>query len=124
MSNNPPTFGAVVSNTDPEHRPGPEPLIGQHVRLEHLTQKHFPDLYKNVGSHTDLWAWWPNGLFSTTSEFDDNMNELLQMTGDLMVYTVILLAGPNKGKAVGFAFSLSKDRLTNRLAELFYGPLL
>jgi hypothetical protein len=36
MSSNPLTLAAVVSNTNPAHKPGPEPLTGQHVTLEHL----------------------------------------------------------------------------------------
>jgi RimJ/RimL family protein N-acetyltransferase len=126
MSNSPLPLGAVVSNTNPAHRPGPEPLTGRHVTLERLTQNHFPDLYENVGAHADLWTCWPDGPFSTTSEFDDNLNELLQMSDDLVIYAVILLSGPNKGKAVGLALGLSEDRLTNRVAELglFFGPQL
>jgi RimJ/RimL family protein N-acetyltransferase len=48
------------------------------------------------------------------------------MSSDLVIYAVILLSGPNKSKAVGLAFALSEDRLTNRVAELglFFGPLL
>jgi RimJ/RimL family protein N-acetyltransferase len=126
MSNNPLTLGAVVSNTNPAHFPGPEPLTGQHVTLEHLTQNHFPDLYENVGSHADLWTWWPDEPPSTTSEFDNYLNELLKMSSDLVIYAVFLLSGPNKGKAAGLAFALSEDRLTNRVAELglFFGPQL
>jgi RimJ/RimL family protein N-acetyltransferase len=126
MSNSPPILGAVVSNTDPAHKPGPEPLTGKHVKLELLMQNHFPDLYENIGSHADLWTWWPDGPFSTTSEFDDNMNGLLKLSDDLVVYAVFLLSGPNKGKAVGLAMGLSEDRLTNRVAELglFFGPHL
>ena len=118
MSNNPLTLGAVVSNTNPAHLPGPQPLTGQHVTLERLAQNHFPDLYENVGSHADLWTWWPEGPFSTTSEFDDYLNDLLKTSDDLVIYAVFLLSGPNKGKAVGLAFALSEDRLTNRVAEL------
>jgi RimJ/RimL family protein N-acetyltransferase len=126
MSNNPLTLGAFVSNTNPAHLPGPEPLTGRHVTLERLTQNHFPDLWEHIGSHADLWAYWLDGPFSTTSEFNDNLNELLQMSDDLVIYAVILLSGPNKGKAVGLALGLSEDRLTNRVAEigLFFGPQL
>ena len=127
MANNPLAPGEVVSNTKPAHLPGPEPLTGQHVTLERLTQKHFPDLYENVGSHPDLWTWWPNGPFSTTSKFDDYLNELLNhMKDDLVIYAVLLLAGADKGKAVGLALALSEDRNTNRVAELglFFGPQL
>ncbi|MCJ1439230.1 hypothetical protein MMC27_008621 [Xylographa pallens] len=127
MSNNPLTLAAVAPNTNPAHLPGPEPLTGQHITLERLTQNHFADLYENVGSHADLWTWWPDEPLSTAPEFDDYLNELLKfMTDDLVVYAVILLSGPNKDKAVGLAFALSKDRLTNRVAELglFFGPQL
>lgn len=126
MSNSSLALGAVVSNTKPAHLPGTEALTGQHVALERLTQNHFPDLYEHVGSHADLWVWWPVGPFSTTSEFNDYLNELLEMSPDLVIYAVFLLSGPNKGKAVGLAFALSEDRLTNRVAELglFFGPQL
>jgi len=126
MPNSSPILGAVVSNTDPAHLLGPEPLTGRHVILERLTQDHFPDLYENVGSYADLWTCWPEGPFSTTSEFDESLNELLNTSPDLAVYAVILLSGPKKGKAVGLAFGMSEDRLTNRVAELglFFGPHL
>ena len=127
MSNNPLTFGVVVSNTYPAHHPGPESLTGQHVTLERLTQNHFPDIFENVGSHADLWTWWPDGPFSTASEFDDYLTGLLQFrSDDLVVYAIFLRFGPNKGKAIGLAFALSEDRLTNRVAELglFFGPYL
>jgi RimJ/RimL family protein N-acetyltransferase len=126
MSNNPLTLGAVVSNTCPAHLPGSEPLIGRHVTLERLAQDHFPDLFENLGTHADLWAWWPDGPFSTTSEFDEYLNELLKMSADIVIYTIFLLSGPNKGRGVGLAFALSEDRLTNRVAELglFFGPKL
>ncbi|MCJ1316002.1 hypothetical protein MMC15_001322 [Xylographa vitiligo] len=127
MSDNPLTLAAVVTNTDPAHLPGPEPLTGQHVTLERLTQSHFRGLYENIGSHADLWIWWPDEPPSTSSKFDDYLNELLTfMTDDLAVYAVILLSGPHKGTAVGLAFALSQDRLTNRVAELglFLGPKL
>ncbi|KAJ5601581.1 acyl-CoA N-acyltransferase [Penicillium lagena] len=125
MSNNPLTLGEVVTNTNPAHFPGPEPLTGQHVTLERLTQSHFPGLYENIGSHADLWACWPDEPASTASEFDDYLNKILKMS-DLAIYAVLLLSGPNKGKAVGLAFAFSEDRLSNRVAELglFYGPQL
>ena len=48
------------------------------------------------------------------------------MSDDLVIYAVILLSGPKKGKAVGLAFGMSSDRHTNRVAELglFFGPHL
>ncbi|MCJ1485373.1 hypothetical protein MMC06_005547 [Schaereria dolodes] len=123
MANNPLILGAVVSNTNPALVPGPNPLIGQHVTLERLTQNHFPDLYENVGSHDDLWAWISDGPFSTTSDFVHWLNPHLEKSNDLVVYTVLLLSGPSKGKAVGLA-SLSGAHLTNRVIELgvLFGP--
>ena len=125
MANHPLTFGAVVSNTNPALVPGPEPLIGQHVTLERLTQDHFPDLYENVGSHDDLWAWLPDGPFSTISDFVHWLNPLLEKSDDLVVYTVLPLSGPSKGKAVGIV-SLFGAHLTNRVIELgvLFGPQL
>ncbi|MCJ1479167.1 hypothetical protein MMC13_007851 [Lambiella insularis] len=123
--NPPPTAAAVIPNTNPAHRPGPEPVTGQHVTLERLTQKHFPDLYENIGpAHAELWTWWPDEPPSTPSKFDDYLNGLLNlMTDDLAVYAVIFLSGPDKGKAHGLAFALSQDRESNRVAELgvFFG---
>jgi RimJ/RimL family protein N-acetyltransferase len=126
MLSNPISLAAVVSNTDPAHPIGPEPLTGQHVKLELLKQNHYSDLWENIGSHAELWTWWPDGPFSTSSEFGDNLNELLQLSSDLAVYAVLPLSGPNTGKAVGLAMGLSEDRLTNRVSEmgLFFGPLL
>ncbi|KFY17168.1 hypothetical protein V492_00846 [Pseudogymnoascus sp. VKM F-4246] len=126
MSQNPLTLAAVVSNTSLAHFPGPEPLTGKHVILERLMQKHFPDLYKSIGSHADLWTWWPDEPVSTASEFDDYLNEFLKLSEDLVIYAVLPLSGPNKGKALGLAFALSEDRPTNRVAELglFYSPQL
>lgn len=126
MSNNALIFGEPVHNTSPAQLPGTEPLIGRHVTLERLTQEHFPDLYENVGSHADIWACWPDGPFSTILEFNGYLNELLQSSPDIVIYTVIPLSGPNKGKAVGLAFGGSEYRLTHRVAELglFFGPQL
>jgi RimJ/RimL family protein N-acetyltransferase len=126
MSNNPSTLGTVVLNTDPAHLPGPEPLTGQHVKLERLTQDHFPDLYENIASHHDLWEWWPDGPFTTTSEFYAYLNHVFEIGPDIVVYAIFLLSGPSKGKAVGLAFGQSEERLTNRIAEagLFFGPQL
>jgi RimJ/RimL family protein N-acetyltransferase len=124
MSNNSPTLGAVVSNTNPAHLPGLEPLTGQHVTLERLTPKHFPDLYENVGAHADLYKWWPDGPFSTPSAFDANLHELLTSSSDLVIYAVVPRSGPHRGQAVGLAFGHSEGRLTNRVAEmgLLFGP--
>lgn len=101
-------------------------MTGQHVTLERLTQRHFPDLYENLGSHANVWAWWPDEPPSTASAFDDYLNEMLKMSDDIAVYAVCLLSGPHKDKAAGLAFSLSEDRLTHRVSELglFFGPAL
>jgi RimJ/RimL family protein N-acetyltransferase len=126
MSKNPLTLAAVVSNTSPAHFPGPEPLIGKHAILERLTQNHFSDLWESIGSQADLWIWWPDEPVSTAAEFDNYLNEFIKLSEDLVIYAVLPLSGPNKGKALGLAFALSEDRLTNRVAELglFYGPQL
>ena len=125
MANDPLTIGAVVSNTNPAIIPGPEPLTGQHVILERLTQNHFSDLYENVGCHDDVWAWWPEGPFNTTSDFVHSLNAHLE-TDNLAVYTVLLLSGPSKGKAVGCAFAQSGTPLTDRVSEIgfLFGPHL
>jgi RimJ/RimL family protein N-acetyltransferase len=129
MSNSPLSLAAVVTKTDPAHLPGPEPLTGQHVLLERLTQKHFSDLYETTGpSHHDLWVWWPDDAPSTASEFDKYLNHLLKMSDDILVYAVFPLHGENKTKTIasGLGFVASEDRLTNRVAELgaFFGPQL
>ncbi|KAL9619493.1 MAG: hypothetical protein Q9160_005856 [Pyrenula sp. 1 TL-2023] len=121
-----PTLGALVTNTDPAHLPGPKPLTGQHVTLSRLTPDHFPDLYANVGSHASLWAHWPDGPFSTLPDFSAYLQELSQLTSDLAIYSVFPHSGPHAGEALGLAFALSEDRPTNRVAELglFFGPHL
>lgn len=127
MSNNPLSLAPIVPNTDPAHRPGPEPVTGRHVTLERLEQKHFSDLYENVGRHADLWTWWPDEPPSTPSAFDEYVEQLCHyLADDLAVYAAIPLAGPHEGKAAGIAFALSQDRLTNRVGELglFLGPPL
>ncbi|QDS67834.1 hypothetical protein FKW77_007370 [Venturia effusa] len=129
MSTDPPTLGAVVSNADPARLPSLEPLIGQDVRLERLKQSHFSSLFENVGSHDDLWTWWPEGGPFSDVEFDESLHHFIDMGADgsnLASYTVFLLAGPHKDKAVGIVFAFSEDRLTNRVAEigLVYGPLI
>ncbi|MCJ1418589.1 hypothetical protein MMC32_004937 [Xylographa parallela] len=124
MANSPVTLGAVVANTDPALIPGPEPLIGQHVTLERLTQKHFPDLYENVGSHSNIWAWISHGPFSAPSDFDHWLNPHLQK-GDGAFYAVVLLSGPSSGRAVGIII-LFGAHLSNRVIELgvLFGPPL
>lgn len=125
MSSDPPILGAVVSNTGPAHLPSLEPLTGQDVMLERLKQSHFRSLYENVGSHDDIWTWWPEGPFSDLG-FDESLRHFIDMGPDVASYTVILLSGPYKDKAVGIVFAFSEDRLTNRVAELglIFGPLL
>lgn len=125
MLDNPLSAAPVVDTTRPAHAPGPEPLTGKHMRLERLKKEHFPDLYENVGSHADLWTWWPEGPYNTAPEFYDSMNGLLTfLKDDLAVYAIFLLSGPFEGKAVGLAFALSEDRESNRVGEigLFLGP--
>ena len=126
MAPNPLNLGEIVSNTNPALLPGPEPLSGRHVRLERLTQNHFPELYENVGSHEDLWTWLADGPFSTASDFADWLNPIFERSDEeLVVYIIVLLTGPDRGKAVGFA-SLIAPHLTNRVVELgvLFGPQL
>ncbi|KAK5083223.1 hypothetical protein LTR70_008287 [Exophiala xenobiotica] len=125
MANNPLTPRAVASNTELALISGPELLIGKHVTLERLTQNHFSDLYGNVGSHNDLWTWWPDGPFSTAPDFVRMLNALLRI-GNLAIYAILLHSGPHQGKAVGCAFAQSKEPLTNRVSEIgvLFGPRL
>ena len=108
MANNPLTLGAVVSNTNPALSPGPEPLTGQHVTLERLTQNHSPDLYENVGSHDNLWAWLPDGPFSTTSDFVHWLNPHLEKSAEPVVYTVLCF--PDRAKAKQSALPVWSER--------------
>ena len=126
MSNSPLTGAALVSNTAPAGFPGLEPLTGKHVTLERLVQKHYADLWENLGSQINVWTWWPDEPCSTASEFDKYLDDFLKVSNDLVIYAVIPLSGPNKGKAHGLGLGMSEDRLTNRIAEmgLFYGPKL
>jgi len=125
MANSSRSLGAVVSNTNPALKFGPEPLIGQHVTLERLTQKHIPDLYENVGSHDDLWAGVSDGPFSTISDFVHWLTPHLEYKDDSVIYSILLLSGPSKDKAVGMV-TLFGAHLTNRVVELgvLFGPPL
>ncbi|TID16373.1 acyl-CoA N-acyltransferase [Venturia nashicola] len=125
MSREPPILGAVVTNTDPARLPSLEPLIGRDVRLERLKQDHFPSLYENIGSHDDIWTWWPEGPFSDL-EFEQSLRHFIAVGPGIASYTVILLTGSHKDKAAGILFAFSEDRLTNRVAEigLIFGPML
>lgn len=127
MTTNALSLAPIVSIADPAQVPGPGPVTGKHVTLERLAQKHFSDLYENIGLHPDLWTWWPDDAPSTAAQFDDYLVEFSNlMKEDLAVYAIILLSGPSKGKAAGLAMALSEDRLTNRVGEMgfFFGPLL
>lgn len=128
MSNiNPPIeAAALVPDSGPARAPGPEPIVGKHMRLERLEPKHFPDLWESIGKHEDLWTWWPEGPF-TKEEFDKNMEESKNfLPNDLAVYAVILLSGAHKEQAAGLAMALSEKRDTHRTSELgaFFGPWL
>lgn len=113
----------VVVNTSAALAPGPEPLTGKLVRLERITHNHVPDLYKNLGSYGDAWIWLGDGPFSTISDFVRWLNPLIERNNSIM-YAIILLSGPNKGKAVGLA-SL-RAHLNNRVMEIgvLFGPQL
>lgn len=128
MTSNPPiSAAAVVSNTNPAQRLGPEPITGQYVTLERLSQNHFHDLYENIGTNADLWTWWPDEQPSTIPKFDEYLEGLLKfMIDDIALYAVIPLSGSNKGKALGLVMGLSQHRTTHRIAELgaFFGPQL
>lgn len=125
MSNPPLDAAAFVSNINPADPPGPESLTGRHVILERLEDHHYSELFENLGAHAEIWTWWPEGPFSTSSEFDEYLELLLQFSG-VAIYAVIPVSGPNNGKASGLAFAMSEDHLTNRVAELglFFGPQL
>ncbi|TVY85584.1 Uncharacterized protein LSUE1_G000083 [Lachnellula suecica] len=117
-------LGEPVTNTDPAHLPGPEPLVGKYVRLERLEEHHFPDLWTNIGApeHAELWKWWPNGPFATPAEFNTNLNRLKSSSPDLAIYAVI----PASGHASGLAAAVCTSPATHRVAELglFFGPPL
>ena len=125
MANNSVTLAAVVSNTKPALKIGPEPLPGQHVTLERLTESHFPDLWENVGSHDDVFLWWPEGPYSTASDFAHALNGILAIDR-VATYAVLLRSGPHEGKAVGCAMAQWGEPLTNRASEIgaLFGPHL
>ncbi|KUJ07819.1 acyl-CoA N-acyltransferase, partial [Mollisia scopiformis] len=100
-------------------------VTGKHVRLERLAQDHFPDLWENMGSHQDLWTWWPDGPYETREEHDKMLSEFMEfLKDDLTVWTIILVSGPKQGKGVGLALGLSEHRDSHRIGELglFFGP--
>jgi RimJ/RimL family protein N-acetyltransferase len=126
MPKNPLTAAPLVTNTSPAHFPTTEALTGKHVILERLEKKHYSDLYDNIGSQGDIWLWWPDEPVKSAADWDAYMHMFINLSKDLVIYSVIPTAGPNKGKALGLAFALSEDRESNRVAELglFYGPRL
>lgn len=116
----------VVSDTEPALLPGPDKLTGQHVVLERLTQNHFDDLYENFASYDESWTWLSEGPFNTSSSFTDWLRPFLDISAkELVLYAIIPLSGPCKGKTVGLASLLGAD-LTNRVIELgvLFGPQL
>lgn len=126
MFKNPITLAPLVTNTSPAQLPGPEPLTGRHVILERLEEKHFPDLWENIGSQAELWTWWPDDPVKTAAEYDDYLRAFIKLSADIVIYAVMPLSGPNEGKALGLAIALSEDRQGNRTSELglFYGSRL
>ena len=126
MSNSRLPLGEVITNDKPAQLPARGPLFGQHVRLERLEERHFSDLWESIGSHPDIWYFWPAGPYETATEFNNSMKDFFQASEDLGIWVISLLSGPSKGKALGLGFSLSEDRSTNRVAELgaFFGPQL
>ena len=113
----------VLPNTDPALFPGPEPLIGQYVTLQRFARDHVSDLWNNVGSHDNVWTWWPRGPFSTPLEFVDYTKAWFQVQ-DLAVYAVVLNSGLSKGEAVGCVFTILKEPLSDRVSEIgaLFGP--
>lgn len=126
MSINPPSLGALVSNTSSARLPGPEPLLGNHVTLEHLTPTHYISLWTHIGSNHALWTWWPEGPFDTSSSFAAWLSTLHGQYQGLVVYAILPNTGPARGEAIGLAFAFSEARDTHRVAEigLFFSPLL
>ncbi|KAF2670845.1 acyl-CoA N-acyltransferase [Microthyrium microscopicum] len=127
MSQSTPLLGAIVSNTEPSQPPGPEPLIGKHVRLELLEAKHYPDLWESFGTQNDLWTYWLDEPPSSLAEFKTYFENFSTTAGmpDLYGYAVIPLSGPHKGKALGIGWALVENR-KNQVGELgaFFGPKL
>jgi RimJ/RimL family protein N-acetyltransferase len=57
-------------DTAPAQRPGPVTLQGRYGRLEKLNERHFPDLWKALAGHDQIWTYIStDGPFATQSEF-------------------------------------------------------
>lgn len=120
MANNSSVLGATVSNISPARYPGLEPIIGQHVTLERLSESHIPALYSSVGKNTDVWTYLGAGPFTKTSDFAHEINKWISMSDTGVFYSIIV-----QGQAAGLTCLWPID-LSNRVAEigLMYGPAL
>ena len=126
MPSEPPPSNAPVSNTAPGLIAGPEALSGKHVTLEPLTQNHFSDLWDNVGSHDEIFTWWPEGPYNAPAEFFKGLNEVQDLDWVAPYAVILRAAGPHQGKAVGCAFAGFNKPLSNRTGEIgaLFGPHL
>jgi RimJ/RimL family protein N-acetyltransferase len=129
MAKNPVALGAIVSNTNPGIFPSREPLLGQHVKLERLTQDHSLGLHENLASKDDVWTWWPDDSPVTTpADFVRWVNEYLELTehNRLVVWAVLPLSGPSKDKAAGLVMAQPGENLAHRVVEIgaIFGPVL
>ena len=126
MSSNPSMIGDTAQNGEPARFPGQESLNGKFMTLVRLTEEHYYDLWESLGSHPELWELWPDNPPNTLANFNDYLNKFLQMSTDLVIYSIIPNDGANRGKAAGLAFALSENRNTDRISELglFYGAPL
>jgi RimJ/RimL family protein N-acetyltransferase len=121
-------LGPVVLDTTPSTANGPEPLTGNHVKLEIVTKDHFRDLYESLGPHEEVWTWWPEaGPYTPYDpEFIKWITPALAPGDRLKIYAVRLLSGSDPGKAVGLAFAQPDENLTHRTGEIgaLFGPEL
>ena len=130
MPSETPPSNEIVSNTEPGLIAGPEPLTGKHVTLEPLTQDHFSDLWENVGSHDEVFTWWPEGPYNEPDEFFKGFKEIMELDAaapySVAPYAVILQSGPHRDKAVGCVFAGFNKPLSNRTSEIgaLFGPHL
>ena len=112
--------GAIISDTSPARVPDSRRLTGQHVTLKRMTESDLPGLWSAVGSHAEVFTYWPGGPYGDLSQFADSLRQISVDEPDVVVYTVF-----KRKEALGCLFLLPTD-LKNRVMEIgaLYGPAL
>lgn len=108
--------GLPVSSTEPAERPAGTVLVGDHVRLEHLSADHHAhDLFAALHNdpNSSLWTYMLQGPFETEADMTKWIASVENST-DPMFYAII---DQSTGTAVGISSYLRIDT-TNRTIEV------